>query len=80
LKAVCWRLDEEQAAVYTEDREVVRRLLEIDRFPTRSEGGFSTYTDAKGKTFAWQASFAASLWSHVHRHLRRSEVAVEDRK
>ena len=80
MKAVCWRLDEEQAAVYTEDREVVRRLLELDRFPARSESGFSTYADRNGKVFAWQASFAASLWPRVHRHLRQRAVAVEDRK
>jgi len=79
VKAICWRLDEEQAAVYTEDRDVVRRLLEIERFPTRSESGFSTYTDSRGKVFAWQASFAASLWPRVTRHLRQREVAVEVR-
>lgn len=79
MKAVCWRLDEHQAVVYTEDREVVRQLSEIEPFASRKDGGFSPYLDRSGKPFAWQAVFGGGFWSRVVGYLRRHEVAVEDR-
>lgn len=79
MKAICWRLDEHQAVIYTEDRDVVRRLVEVEPFAGRKEASFSTYLDRSGKAFAWQAVFASGLWSRVVGYLRRNEVAVEDR-
>src|SRR5688572_21914752 len=78
MKAVLWRIEPDRAAVYTEDRAVVQRLLELPRFPAESEAGLSTYLTARGRVFAWQATFAASLWARVTRHLREGDVTLED--
>ena len=37
MKSVLWRQAEEFGVVYTEDREHLRRLLSMDRFPVKRE-------------------------------------------
>lgn len=79
MKAVLWRLDESQAALYTEDRDVLRRLFEMPAFAGRGDAASSTYQDARGRVFGWQIVFAITLWPRVTRHLRQHAIEVEDR-
>src|SRR4051812_24086350 len=79
MKAVLWRLGDEQAVVYTEDREVLARLLEVEPFQARTASAFTTYLDSRGRVKAWQTSFAAPQWARVTRFLRRHAVDLEDR-
>jgi hypothetical protein len=80
VKTVLWRLDEVQAAVYTEDREVLHRLFELPVFATRSEAACSTYLDSRGRAFAWQTYFAASHWNRVKRQLSERGIPVPDER
>jgi hypothetical protein len=76
VKSVLWRQAEECAVIYTEDRDHLRRLLALDKFPLKREEDAATYRNARGRVFAWQTSFALSLWNRVVRALGRSEIEI----
>ena len=65
MKSVLWRQAEACGVVYTEDREHLRRLLALDKFPVKRAEDAATYKNARGRVFAWQATFDLSLWNRV---------------
>lgn len=76
MKSLMWRMGEECGALYTEDRQALRRVLELGRLAARAETDATTYTNARGKVFAWQVTFALSLWSRVLRSVGREAVTI----
>src|SRR5437016_14092325 len=76
VKSVLWRQAEEFGVVYTEDREHLRRLMAMDRFPVKREEDAATYKNPRGRVFAWQATFDLILWKRVVRALGREEIEI----
>jgi hypothetical protein len=76
VKSVLWRQADEFGVFYTEDREHLRRLLALDWFPMKREEEAATYKNPRGRVFAWQATFDASLWRRVVRALGREEIEI----
>ncbi len=79
MKAVLWRLDDDQAMVYTEDRGVLARLLEMEPFLGRDPGRLTAYMDARGRVVGWQAPFPAYDWIRLTRRLHRQSIDLEYR-
>src|SRR3989442_16029026 len=71
-----WQMDGRYGVVYLEDRKLLQVLLGMEKFPARHEGETLTYTNAKGRVYAWQASFEMSLWNRVVRALGREAVEI----
>jgi hypothetical protein len=71
-----WRMGEECGVLYTEDRQLLRQLLALEKLPTRSEADAATYTNARGKVFAWQVTFRLSLWNRVIRAIGKEAVEI----
>ncbi|MBI3911285.1 MAG: hypothetical protein HY320_10175, partial [Armatimonadetes bacterium] len=78
VRTFIWHLDEEQAAIYTEDRRLALRLLELKTFPIQHESQWTTYRRENGRAFAWQAAFSAALWHRVVRLVGRQALTVMD--
>jgi len=78
VKSVLWRQADEYGVIYTEDREHLRRLLAMEKFPLKREEDAATYKNARGRVFAWQVSFEMSLWNRVVRALGRSQIEVRE--
>jgi transposase len=62
-----WRMGEECGVLYTEDRQVLRQLCAMEKFPVKREVDAATYTNARGKVIAWQVTFALPLWNRILR-------------
>src|SRR5260370_19938757 len=76
VKSVLWRQAEACGVIYTEDREHLRRLFALEKFPVKREEDAATYKNRRGRVFAWQASFDLSLWTRVVKMLGREEIEI----
>src|SRR5437870_4948872 len=48
----------------------------MEQFPLKREEDAAIYRNARGRIFAWQATFKLSLWNRVVRALGRSEIEI----
>ena len=76
MKNLMWQMGDRYGVVYLEDRRLLLLLLGMETFPAKHERETATYTNARGKVFAWQASFELSLWNRVVRALGKEVLQI----
>ncbi len=79
MQACMWRLTEQHALFYTDDRATLRAILAYARFPYRDAAkATTTYTGKNGRVFAWQFVIPYDLWNGVVRYLGKEAITVLD--
>lgn len=76
MKSLMWRMGEECGVLYTEDRRLLEQVMELQRGPAGREATATTYTNARGRVFAWQVTFALSQWNRIVRALGKEKVEI----
>jgi len=75
-----WRLTDDHAVIYTDDRATLKALFAYSRFPHQDLSRATTYERKNGRVFAWQFTFPVSVWNGVVRHLGRASITMLDQE
>lgn len=75
-----WRLTDDHAVIYTNDRATLKALFAYSRFPHHDLSRATTYEGKNGRVFAWQFTFPISAWNGVVRYLGRASITMLDQE
>lgn len=75
-----WRLTDNHAVIYTNDRATLKALFAYSRFPHHDLARATTYEGKNGRVFAWQFTFPVSAWNGVVRYLGRASITMLDQE
>ena len=80
MQAWMWRLTDDHAVIYTDDRATLKALFAYSRFPHQDLSRATTYERKNGRVFAWQFTFPVSAWNGVVRCLGRASITMLDQE
>lgn len=80
MQAWMWRLTDQHAVFYTNDRSMLKAILAYAKFPHKDAATAATYERKGGRACGWQFTFPLSLWNGVVRHLGRSSLTFLDQE
>lgn len=78
MSAYLWRLTDDHAVFYTDDRTLLSAALAYARFPHDDLSRATTYHGKNQRVFAWQFTFPLAAWNGLVRHLGRSALTFLD--
>lgn len=80
MQAWMWRLTDDHAVIYTDDKATLKALFAYSRFPHQDLSRATTYERKNGRAFAWQFTFPVSAWNGVVRYLGRASITMLDQE
>lgn len=78
MQAWMWRLTEDHAVLYTNDRPTLNAVLAYGKFPHKDLSRATVYSSRNGRACGWQFTFPQTIWNGVVRHLGRSGITMLD--
>ncbi len=78
MQAWMWRLTEDHAVLYTNDRPTLNAVLAYGKFPHKDLSCATVYSSRNGRACGWQFTFPQTIWNGVVRHLGRSGITMLD--